>query len=164
MSIIERKMAEMGLSLPSPIQIPEGVEHPLLLVKVSGNHVYVSGHIAQNADGTMAMPLGKVGFDLTLDQGKEAARLTALSILGSLKRELGDLDRIESWLKVFGMVNSAQGFTDQTAVINGFSSLILEIFGEERGLATRSAVGMAELPFNVPVEIEAELKLYDLKL
>ncbi len=161
MSIIENRMTEMGLSLPDPIQIPEGVEHPLLMVKISGNHVYVSGHTAINSDGTLAMPLGKVGSDLTLEQGKEAARLTALSILGSLKRELGDLDRIKCWLKVFGMVNSAPGFTDQTAVINCFSSLILEIFGEERGLAARSAVGMAELPFNLSVEIEAELELYD---
>jgi len=161
MSIIESRMEEMGLKLPEPMPIAEGVQAPLVLVKISGNKVYVSGHAAQNADGTLAMPLGKLGAELTLAQGVGAARLIALSMLGSLKRELGDLDRIKSWLKVFAMVNSTPGFTDQTPVINGFSSLILQIFGEERGMASRSAVGMAELPFNIPVEIEAELELFE---
>ena len=93
------------------------------------------------------VPLGKVGSDLTEQQGYEAARLTALSILGSLKRALGDLDRIRHWVRVFGMVNSAPGFVRQPSVINGFSDLILELFGPEVGAHVRSAVGMAELPF-----------------
>jgi hypothetical protein len=90
-----------------------------------------------------------------------AARLTALSILGSLKRAVGDLDRIGAWVRVFGMVNSAPGFNHQPRVINGFSDLILEIFGAERGAHCRSAVGMAELPFNIPVEIEGEVELVE---
>jgi enamine deaminase RidA (YjgF/YER057c/UK114 family) len=85
--------------------------------------------------------------------------LTALSILGSLKRELGDLDRVTAWLRVFGMVNSAPGFNRQPQVINGFSDLILEVYGSDRGLHARSAVGMAELPFGIPVEIEAEVEV-----
>ncbi|HPP84231.1 MAG TPA: RidA family protein, partial [Rubrivivax sp.] len=86
-------------------------------------------------------------------------RLTALAILGSLKRELGSLERIAAWVRVFGMVNSAPGFDRQPAVINGFSDLILELFGSERGAHARSAVGMAGLPFGIPVEIEAEVEL-----
>ncbi len=94
---------------------------------------------------------------MTLEQGYLAPRLTALSILGSLERALGDLDRIAAWGRVFGMVNSAPGFTKQPAVINGFSDLILELFGPEMGAHSRSAVGMAELPFDLPVEIEGEV-------
>ena len=83
----------------------------------------------------------------------------ALSILGSLKRELGELDRVTAWLRVFGMVNSAPGFDRQPSVINGFTELILELYGPERGAHARSAVGMAELPFGIPVEIEAEVEI-----
>ena len=84
----------------------------------------------------------------------------ALSVLGSLKRALGDLDRISAWTRVFGMVNCTPDFAAQPAVINGFSHLILELYGEDRGMHTRSAVGMAALPFNIPVEIEGEVALY----
>src|SRR5262249_27173227 len=106
-----------------------------------------------------AEPFGKLGREVSLEQGYTAARLTALSILGSLKRALGDLDRIAAWTRVFGMVNSAPGFNNQPSVINGFSDLILEVFGSEVGAHSRSAVGMAELPFNIPVEIEGEVEL-----
>ena len=104
-------------------------------------------------------PRGKVGRDVTLEQAYAAARLVGLAILGSLKRELGDLDRIAAWARVFGMVNSAPGFNRQTAVINGFTDLVVDVFGVERGAHARSAVGMAELPFDIPVEIEAEVEL-----
>jgi hypothetical protein len=96
---------------------------------------------------------------LTVDQGYVAARLTALSILGSLKRAIGELNRIAAWTRVFGMVNSAAGFNQLPSVINGFSDLILEVFGPAIGAHSRSAVGMAELPFNLPVEIEGEVEL-----
>jgi enamine deaminase RidA (YjgF/YER057c/UK114 family) len=101
-----------------------------------------------------------VGRDVSLEQAYAAARLTGLAILGSLKRELGDLDRITAWSRVFGMVNSAPGFNKQPAVINGFTDLILQVFGAETGAHARSAVGMAELPFNIPVEIEGEVELH----
>ena len=97
---------------------------------------------------------------MTPEQAHAAARLTALAILGSLKRELGDLDRIAAWTRVFGMVNSAPGFNRQPVVINGFTELILEIFGTEVGAHARSAVGLAELPFDIPVEIEGEVELH----
>jgi hypothetical protein len=119
----------------------------------------ISGHAPQNPDGSLAAPLGKLGREVSLEQGYAAARLTALAILGSLKRTLGDLDRIGAWSRVFGMVNSAPGFNQQPSVINGFSELILEVFGAQVGAHSRSAVGMAELPFNIPVEIEGEVEL-----
>jgi len=119
----------------------------------------ISGHGPQASDGSFAEPLGKLGQEVSLEQGYTSARLTALSILGSLKRALGDLDRVAAWSRVFGMVNSAPGFNKQPSVINGFSDLILEVFGPQVGAHSRSAVGMAELPFNIPVEIEGEVEL-----
>ena len=132
---------------------------PLRFVQVVGRRALISGHGPQNADGSFALPLGKLGRELTVEQGYVAARLTALSMLGSLQRALGDLDRIGAWSRVFGMVNSTPGFNRQPSVINGFSDLILELFGPGVGAHSRSAVGMAELPFDIPVEIEAEVEL-----
>jgi enamine deaminase RidA (YjgF/YER057c/UK114 family) len=96
---------------------------------------------------------------VTVEQARELARRVALSMLASLQRELGDLDRVSAWLRVFGMVNSAPGFNRQPAVINGFSELILQLYGPDRGAHARSAVGMAALPFDIAVEIEAEVEI-----
>jgi enamine deaminase RidA (YjgF/YER057c/UK114 family) len=159
MSTIETKLASMGLQLPAPLQSPGGIKLPFRFVHVVGTRAFISGHGPQNADGSLAAPLGKVGRELTLEQGHAQARNVALSILGSLKRALGDLDRVRQWGRVFGMVNSAPGFNRQPAVINGFSELIIELYGSEAGAHARSAVGMAELPFDIPVEIEAEVEL-----
>jgi hypothetical protein len=132
---------------------------PFAMVRVVGTRALISGHGPTNVDGSLALPLGKVGTDVSLEQGYAAARLTGLAILGSLRRELGSLARIARWSRVFGMVNSAPGFNRQPAVINGFSELILSVFGPEIGAHSRSAVGMAELPFDIPVEIEGEVEL-----
>jgi hypothetical protein len=129
-------------------------------VRVVGSRALISGHGPTNADGSLALPLGKVGTEVTEEQAYIAARLTGLAILGSLKRELGSLDRIACWSRVFGMVNSAPGFNRQPAVINGFTDLIVSVFGSERGSHARSAVGLAELPFRIPVEIEGEVELH----
>ena len=161
MARIEERLAALGLSLPGPVIPPPGVVLPFRFVHVLGTRAFISGHSAQNLDGTVAAPFGKLGRELNVEQGYAAARLTALSILGSLKRELGDLDRVRSWGRVFGMVNSAPGFNKQPSVINGFSDLILELYGPDAGAHARSAVGMAELPFDIPVEIEAEVLLQD---
>jgi len=158
-SRIEAKLRELGLELPPPLKLPPGVTLPFPWVRVYGNRAYVSGHGPQNADGSLAAPLGKVGLEVSVEQGRNAARLIALAILGSLKRELGDLDRVSAWLRVFGMVNSAPGFKQQPSVINGFTDLILELYGPQSGAHARSAVGMAELPFGIPVEIEAEVAI-----
>jgi YjgF/chorismate_mutase-like, putative endoribonuclease len=159
MSIIERKIRSLGMSLPPPLQPPPGVVLPFQFVRIVGRRAIISGHGPQNPDGSFALPLGKLGRELTVEQGYLAARLTALAILGSLQRTLGDLDRVTAWVRVFGMVNSAPGFTQQPSVINGFSELILDIFGPVIGAHSRSAVGLAELPFNIPVEIEGEVQI-----
>ncbi len=156
---IEERLRALGLTLPPPTRPPQGVVFPFQFVRLVGRRALISGHGPQSPDGSIAEPRGKVGRELTLEQGYAAARLTALSILGSLQRALGDLDRIAAWGRVFGMVNSAPGFNRQPGVINGFSDLILEIFGPEAGAHSRSAVGMAELPFDIPVEIEGEVEL-----
>ncbi len=156
---IKDRLHELGLALPPPIQLPPGIVFPFAFVRIVGRRALISGHGPQNPDGSLAQPLGKVGREVSVEHGYTAARLTALSILGSLARALGDLDRIAAWGRVFGMVNSAPGFNRQPMVINGFSDLILELFGAETGAHSRSAVGMAELPFDIPVEIEAELEL-----
>ncbi len=159
MAVIEDRLAAMGLQLPAPIQLPPGVTLSFPWVRVHADRAFVSGHGALAADGSLAHPLGKVGSDLTLEQGYHAARLTGLAMLASLKAELGDLDRVTAWLRVFGMVNTADGFNRYPAVINGFSDLIMEVFGAARGRHARSAVGLAGLPFNLPVEIEAEVAI-----
>jgi len=121
----EARLQQLGLTLPEPMKVPPGVTLPFPWVRVRGSRAYISGHPPQNVDGSLTAPLGKVDADVSLEEGYQAARLTALSILGSLKRELGDLDRVTAWLRVFGMVNSAPGFNRQPQVINGFSDLIL---------------------------------------
>jgi hypothetical protein len=156
---VEDRLRALGLTLPPALQPPPGVKLPFQFVRIVGHRALISGHGPQNADGSLASPLGKLGRELSVEQGYAAARLTALSILGSLQRALGDLDRISAWTRLFGMVNSAPDFNRQPAVINGCSDLILELFGPEVGAHSRSAVGMAELPFNFPVEIEGEVEL-----
>ena len=157
----EQTMQELGYELTEAMQLPPGFEILLSMVKVIDKRVIVSGHGALNADGSIATHLmGQVGDTISVEQAQEAAKLTALAMVGTLKRELGELSRIKSWVKVLGMVNSAPGFVGQTPVIDGFSRTIIEIFGKESGMACRSAVGMAALPMNLSVEVEAELELH----
>jgi len=159
MPVVEQRLRELGLALPAPLRTPSGVVLPFPWVRVVGSRALISGHGPTNADGSLAQPLGKVGAAVSVEQAYVAARLTGLAILGSLERELGDLDRIAGWSRVFGMVNSAPGFNRQPAVINGFTDLIVSVFGPEVGAHARSAVGLAELPFDIPVEIEGEVEL-----
>ena len=160
MAEIEARLSARGLTLPAPLRPPPGFALPFAFVRVIGRRALVSGHGPQNSDGSVARPLGKVGREVTPEQAYVAARLTGLSILGSLHRALGDLDRIAAWGRVFGMVNAAPGFNTTPSVINGFSDLILDLFGPDVGAHSRSAVGVAELPFDIPVEIEAEAELF----
>ena len=155
----EVRLAELGLVLPAPLQLPHGVTLPFPWVRIVGTRALISGHGPTDTEGNLAQPLGKVGLEVNEEQAYIAARLTGLAILGSLKRELGSLSRIACWTRVFGMVNSAPGFTRQPAVINGFTDLIVSVFGQEHGSHARSAVGLAELPFRIPVEIEGEVEL-----
>jgi enamine deaminase RidA (YjgF/YER057c/UK114 family) len=131
---------------------PGGGRFRFELVRVSGAHAHVSGH--GPLDGSTVLVKGKVGADVSPEQGYEAARLTALSVLASLERELGGLDRVRRWVKLLGLVNCAPGFSATPGVINGFSDLILELWGDD-GRHARSAIGASELPFDIPVEVEA---------
>ena len=158
MAEIEAKLEAMGLILPEALRPPPGMNLPFAPVRTRGNRAYVSGHSPQNADGSVAMT-GKLGADLTVEQGYAAARLTALAMLGSIQRALGDLDRVAAWLKVLGMVNCVPDFVQTPSVVNGFSDLIIELWGVERGAHARSAVGMNSLPVGIPVEIEAEIEI-----
>jgi enamine deaminase RidA (YjgF/YER057c/UK114 family) len=156
MGRIEARLAERGIDLPRPFSPPSGVEFSFDLVTVSGTTAYVSGH--GPVDGAEVLIAGKVGDDVSVEEGYRAARLTALSILASLERELGDLDRVERWVKALGLVNCAPGFNRTPAVINGFSDLIGELWGVA-GRHARSAIGAAELPFDMAVEVEAIVEL-----
>ena len=157
MARIEGRLADLGLELPAPLAAPPGVELPFELVRVSGVHAYLSGHVAM--DGTEVLFQGKVGADVTLEQAQEAARATGLSMLAALKQELGDLDRVVRWVKALGLVNCAPGFNQTPAVVNGFTNLVLDLWGPDAGAHARSAIGVAELPFDVPVEIEAIVEI-----
>lgn len=145
---IEQKLEAMGLSLPAPLVPPGNFE----LVKVHGGLAYVAGH--GPFDGATLLAQGLVGRDLTVDQGYEAARKTALSILASLKRELGDLDRVTQWIRAVGYVHCAPGFGQNATVVNGFSDLIVELWGDA-GRHARSAPGQGPSPLNVPIIVDA---------
>lgn len=149
----DARIAELNLELP-PAPKPMGVYKPLV---VSGNMVYVSGHGPLLSDGSLMT--GRVGADVDQEFGYQAARQTGLAILATLRAGLGSLDRVGRVVKVLGMVNCEPDFANQPAVINGCSELFAEVFGEERGVGARSAVGMGSLPGNIPVEIEAIFEL-----
>ena len=123
---IEQRLQALGITLPEPLKAPPGVKLPFSFVRIHGSRAYISGHGPLNMDGTIVTPGGKLGKEFTIEQGYQSARLVALAILSSLKRELGVLDRVSTWLRVFGMVNSAPGFNQQPQVINGFSDLITD--------------------------------------
>jgi enamine deaminase RidA (YjgF/YER057c/UK114 family) len=153
---IEQRLEELGIELPAPFAPPPGVEFSFDLVAVRGEHAHISGH--GPVDGSEVLVAGKVGSDVTLEQGAQAARLTGLSMLASLKQELGELDRVRRWIKALGLVNCAPGFNLTPPVINGFSDLVIEIWGE-RGRHARSAIGASELPFDMSVEVEAIVEI-----
>jgi enamine deaminase RidA (YjgF/YER057c/UK114 family) len=142
----EERLESLGLELP-PVMTPAGSYVP---ARIAGDLIFVSGQGPWSASGLVK---GKVGRDLSVDEARDAARLVGLNLLAVLRSELGSLDRVGSIVKLLGMVNCAPGFNDTPAVINGCSELLLEVFGEA-GRHARSAVGMAELPYDIAVEIE----------
>jgi len=144
----EQRLVELNIQLPDAPQ-PVAIYRPAVQV---GNLLFVSGHGPNRADGTQIT--GKVGVELTAEEAKEAARVTGLCILSTVRNTLGSLDRVVRVVKVLGMVNATPEFGDQPQVINGFSELMMEVFGDP-GKGARSAVGMGSLPGNIPVEVEA---------
>jgi len=156
MSAIEDKIKAMGHTLPAPFEFPNPNRTGCVVV---GSVVFVSGH-GRNLSGPGIKGQGKVGRDLTLEEGYAAARGGALSMLASLKAELGDLDRIKRVVRLFGMVNVAPGFDRMPQVIDGASDFFYELFGPKAGQHARTAVGMAELPHGIPVEINGEFEIF----
>ena len=145
----EQRLRELGIELPPPPR-PIAVYVPAVR---TGNLLFTAGHTPRQPDGT-AMP-GKLGADLSIEEGHAAARVAGLNLLSTVRNTLGSLDAVVRLVKTLGMVNCTPDFGRQPQVVNGFSELMVEIFGEERGKGGRSAVGMASLPGNQPVEIEA---------
>ena len=150
---VEQKLTELNLSLPI-LPVSKGIYKRCLEV---GNLLYVSGHVSVNGDGSSIT--GKVGKDLTDDEGKTAARQCGLAILSSIKDQFGNLDRIKRVVKILGMVNCTPEYTNHPVVINGCSELYVQLWGDDNGKGARSAVGMGSLPGNVAVEIEAVFEL-----
>jgi len=148
----ESRLTELGLILP-PVPKPGGIYKPIVQV---GQLIYVSGHGPMRPDGSLIT--GKVGLDLTEEQGFEAARAVGLTLLATVRASLGSLDRIQRTIKTFGMVNSTPDFQRHPAVINGFSQLLQDLFGDD-GVGARSAVGMGSLPGNIAVEVEVIFEL-----
>lgn len=149
----EEKFEALNLTLPPP-PAPMGVYKPFLIV---GNHCYVSGHGTIKADGTFI--IGRVGANLSIEEGKLAAQQVGLAILSTLTHNLGSLNKIKRVIKVLGMVNCTPDFEKHPYVINGCSELFAKVWGEDNGIGVRSAVGVGTLPDNIPVEIEAMFEL-----
>ncbi len=158
MLTIEEKLAARGLVLPQPMVVPKDIQLPFPFIKIHGSLAYISGHLPLETNGNISKVCGKLGDTISLEQGYESAKQVALAVLSSLKDALGDLDRVKSWVKIFGMVNAVPDFTLHPKVINGFSDLINELYGE-KAFPARSAVGMGSLPFQVPVEIEGLVEI-----
>ncbi|HZG84776.1 RidA family protein [Paenibacillus sp.] len=156
--IVERKLAEMGIALPGPIVVPPGVSVPFEWIRASGGRAYLSGHSALNPDGTMPPVFGKVGRDVSYEEAHRFARGTAVAMLATIRREIGDLDRIRAWIAIHGYVNALPGESRTTHVINGCSELILELFGPDVGRHARTAIGVEALPQNLPLVISAQIE------
>ncbi len=154
---VAEQLAERGLTIPPAQVIPPGVRLTYRRLVRWENVAYVAGHGPTNGD-EWGSKLGKVGRELTVEEAVAAAQLTALNVLGTIERELGDLDQVACWLKINGFVNAVDGFTEHATVINGFSDLVLDLYGEDR-LAARTSIGVPHLPFDMPVEVDAIVAL-----
>lgn len=153
MNTAEQNFAALGLNLP-PAPQPLGVYKPYL---IDGKYLYVSGHGTVKDDKSLI--IGRIGQDMSADEGKLAARQVGLAILSTIKTNLGSLDKVKRVIKVLGMVNCTPDFEKHPFIINGCSELFAKVWGEDNGIGVRSAVGMGSLPDNIPVEIEALFEL-----
>jgi enamine deaminase RidA (YjgF/YER057c/UK114 family) len=167
---IQNELDSLGLSLPKQLRTSSNVKTPPTWIRIRGDKAYISGHGPQNPDGSIAGLFGKVvefptlssspsTKELSIEQGYISAKLAALSILGNLKRKLGNLDKITAWLQVRVMINTVPGFTQTTFVADGFSDLVIKLYGPERGLHARSAIGVQALPMDLPVIIDALVEI-----
>lgn len=155
---VRRRLEAKGLALPRPWQLPE--EIPAALVKVVDTHAWVSAHVPLTGAGHVAEPLGRVGAEVDMAAAQQAAVRSLLGLVAGVEQALGDLGRIRAWVRLFCMANAAPGFDAFPAVFNPASQLLIDLFGDDVGRHARAAIGVAGLPWNVPVEIQAELELW----
>lgn len=159
MATPEERLQKLGLRLPAAARPPDGVHLPFAFVNVRADRLLFSGSPKSGPDGRIAGPFGVVGADLDTPQAYAEARAIALSVLANIKAEIGDLSRIVGWTRVFGMVASSPGYTEQHLVVNGFSDVVMDVFGPDIGRHARSAIGVSGLPLGFAMEIEGEVQI-----
>ena len=159
MSRAEQRLSELGLLLPPAPKVPAGVTIPFQWARVHGARVFLSGHGALDGDGAPQGPFGAVPSQVSLDEARGSATSALLAALASLKRAIGDLDRVAAWLTLSAFVNADPGFAQSTLVLNPVSELLVDVFGADVGGHARTAPGVAALPFNLPVILAAELEI-----
>ncbi len=159
MGHVEERLKEMGLDLPAEAKVPPGMTIPFQWVRVRGRRAFVSGHGALAADGSPFGPFGKVPSQVSLEDAQASARAATLAMLASLKRAVGELDKVAAWLMVYGNVNADPGYPQTTLVANPASELLVDLYGADAGAHARTAIGMAALPLNLPVILAAEVEL-----
>jgi len=154
--VAEARLAELGLVLPPAPNLPTHVHIPFEWARVVGDRVLLSGHGAVDGNGVACAPFGRVPSEVPLEEAQASARAVGLALLGSLRRAIGDLDRVHAWVVVNGFVNADAGYDRTTVVLNPISDLLLDVFGD-RGRHARTAIGVAALPMNLPVVVSAEV-------
>ncbi len=159
MGQVEKRLAELGLELPPEPKVPPGVVIPFQWVRVHGRRAFISGHGALSENGEPLGPFGRVPSQVPLEDAQASARLATLSMLASLKRTLGDLDRVSCWLMVSGFVNADPGYPMTTLVVNAVSDLLIDLYGQDRGSHARVAPGVTAVPFDLPLVVSAEVAL-----
>jgi len=156
---VDRRLDELGLVLPGATKLLPGVTVPFEWVRVHDGRAYVSGHGPVAVDGSLPGPFGKVPSEVSLEVAQQCARRTALAVLANVRAAIGDLDRIAAWTMVNGFVNADPGYAQTTMVLNPFSDVLLQVFGPEVGSHARTAIGVAAVPFNLPLVVSAEIQL-----
>lgn len=159
MGCIEARLDELGLALPGEAKLPPGVTIPFQWVRVRGKRAFVSGHGALAPDGAPLGPFGKVPTQVSLEDAQASAHSATLAMLSSLRRAIGDLDKIEAWLMFHGNVNAEPGYRQTTLVLNPASELLIDLYGSDAGGHARTAIGVAALPLDLPVIVAAEVEL-----
>jgi enamine deaminase RidA (YjgF/YER057c/UK114 family) len=155
----DQRIVELGLTLPADPKLPPGMTIPFSWARTYGDRLFLSGHGPLTEDGSPLGPFGRVPDEVPLEAAQASARATALAMFAAVKRELGSLDAVRAWLTVDGYVSASAGFAQTTAVLNPFSELLLDVFGDECGEHARTAIGVEALPLNLPVVIRAQLAI-----
>ena len=159
MARVEERLTALGLRLPPEPKLPPGVAIPFQWVRVRGRRAFIAGHGALSADGVPEGPFGPVPSEVSLEEAQASARSATLSMLGSLKRVLGDLDKVAAWLTITGFVNADPGYPMTTLVMNAVSELVLDLYGDDAGGHARVGPGVTAVPFNLPLVVSAEVEL-----